>query len=400
MIDELYVHVHILILEKYMNYMFGNDWAKDVVFLIVKMINDQHVDADCGDNYTIILKNGNLSIYCSQERGDHNNIIVPNPIKRDVGNVLKIGCCSYYTNYVVDYGLYEFDKRHRDQNWGVTMDELCIDDKCKFITTNFSEIVCGSHHTFCVLKDGSLYGYGHNCCGELGLGDYDHFNGPKGIGDYKFRTLVKLNLVVNRVFTKFSHSFAFTKDGRVLGWGCNDNGQLGRDGACDIPQKLMLLGVIYVCCSFFHSLVIVKSNNLTNKIYICGKIEHYDVNFGVNLKNGDVFIRKLMVGCDWIHHIVSMVCGMCETMTLTNNGNVYCWSNDYCLNSDNYVNTEYLPVKVNICNVRLIKSGNNHNIFVTRSDEIFYRDSVDTYRIKSGQYEDSCGAQRILRIEV
>ena len=394
MINSLDTHEYILVLEKYMNVVFDNDWAKDVVHLIVKIINDLYVDVDCGVYYTIILKNGNVRVYdyhVNDQTYFGDDILVSKPIRHNVENVLKIGCNAFNVKFITDDGLYCWEKWVCDGSCGEIINELCINsieyqgEKYKFMVTNISEIVCGGCHTFCVLKDGSLYGYGCNTAGELGLGDYDN------------RDLVKLNLVVNRVFTKFSHSFAFTKDDRVLGWGYNDNKQLGHNGVNNIPQELMLSNVIHICCSYVHSLAIVKSNDSMNKIYICGNVERDNNNF----INGDIFIRELiLVGGDWVYHIVSMVCGNHETMALINNGDVHCWSNDYCLGSDNYANTKCSPVKLSIYNVRLIKSGNEHNIFVTRSEEIYYRDSVNTGQINLDQYEDRCGAQQILRIDV
>ena len=400
MINNLDVHAYILILENYMNYMFSNGWARDVIRLIVKMINDQYVDVGCGNNYTIILKNGNLYI-CDSHIDDRkiSDIVVSKHVKHHVENVLKIGCLTHFQHDVenvlkigcnmfnakciMNDRLYEINKWHCDEENGVIVNKLCINDiehqHNKIMVTDISEIVCGSYHTFYVMKDGLLYGYGFNTSGELGLGDYE------------FREFIKLNLVVNRVFTKYSHSFAFTKDGRVLGWGCNDNGQLGHDGVNNVPRELMLSNVIYICCSYNHSLIIVKLNDSMNKIYICGNIRGYD-----RLINGGTLIRELiLIGGDWTNHIASTVSGIYETMALTNNGNVYCWSNDYYLDHDNYANIKCSTVKLNICNVRLIKSGNYHNVFVTCSEEIYYRDSTNV-----DQNVERCDSQRLLRIDV
>ena len=392
--NNLNTHVYILVLEKYMNAVFNNQWAKDVVFLIVKMINDKYVNVDSGFHHAIIFKNGKYYVCNSYARVQNildRNLSISEYIKHR--NILKFGCNSFRANFIINDEWYEWNKWFCDRNYQNCCnvgEHSCIrkieyqNENCKIMITNISDIVCGAYHTFCVMKDGSLYVFGCNREGQLGLGDYKNSE-----------ILVKLNLVVNSVTTKYSHSFAFTKDGRVLGWGRNNNNQLGRDGVNNVPLELMLSNVIYICCGCEHSFAIVKFNNFNDKLYICGKIKYDDLNGASSSP------RELkLFDSDWTYHIMSIVCGRHEIFALINNGDAYCWHNDYSLNYDNYVNTTCLPVKLSICNVRLLKGGWNHNIFVTNLEEIFYRDSAQIDQINPDQYKNYCDAQQLLRIDI
>lgn len=71
MIHVLDTHMYILILERCMNNMFGIYWSKDVIYVIVNMINDEHVDVCCNSFFTTILKNGNVYI-CTSCYDTHN----------------------------------------------------------------------------------------------------------------------------------------------------------------------------------------------------------------------------------------------------------------------------------------------------------------------------------------
>ena len=46
-------------------------------------------------------------------------------------------------------------------------------DSCPNDNPEWTQIVCGRHHTAALTKAGDLYTWGRNCCGQLGHGDME-----------------------------------------------------------------------------------------------------------------------------------------------------------------------------------------------------------------------------------
>jgi alpha-tubulin suppressor-like RCC1 family protein len=91
------------------------------------------------------------------------------------------------------------------------------------------KIAAGSTHTLAIHKDGSLWAWGRNYIGELGLGtfDYDPHYRPTRVG-------VANDWVAVAAGVDFS--LAVKADGTLWAWGRNDNGQLGLGTADSDPH--------------------------------------------------------------------------------------------------------------------------------------------------------------------
>ena len=81
---------------------------------------------------------------------------------------------------------------------------------------------CGNDHTLILKNDNSVYAFGNNEEGELGLKD-------KSIKTYKF-TKINFGSYTNKISQISAgtvHNLALTKDGKVFAWGSSQGGQLG-----------------------------------------------------------------------------------------------------------------------------------------------------------------------------
>jgi alpha-tubulin suppressor-like RCC1 family protein len=86
-----------------------------------------------------------------------------------------------------------------------------------------SEIAAGDYHTLAIQKNGSLWAWGANNYGQLGLGSAEANAHP-------IPTLVGTGWVT--VAAGGFHSLGLKADGSLWTWGANNNGQLGlRDTA-------------------------------------------------------------------------------------------------------------------------------------------------------------------------
>ena len=81
-----------------------------------------------------------------------------------------------------------------------------------------SVAACGYHSLF-VKSDGSLWGFGNNAHGELGLGDKTNRLTPIQILPYG----------VKQVISGVYHSLFIKSDGSLWGMGDNRDGQLGNN---------------------------------------------------------------------------------------------------------------------------------------------------------------------------
>ena len=81
---------------------------------------------------------------------------------------------------------------------------------------------CGNDHTLILKNDNSVYAFGNNEEGELGLND-------KSIKTYKL-TKINFGSYTNKIIQISAgtvHNLALTKDGKVFAWGSSQGGQLG-----------------------------------------------------------------------------------------------------------------------------------------------------------------------------
>ena len=84
--------------------------------------------------------------------------------------------------------------------------------------TNWKRVACGIFHTAAVKTDGTLWSWGKNKYGGLGLGDTTHRSSPVQVG-----TLTDWRLVTSGYY----HIAAIKNDGTLWSWGRNNSGQLG-----------------------------------------------------------------------------------------------------------------------------------------------------------------------------
>lgn len=80
------------------------------------------------------------------------------------------------------------------------------------------QVAGGSGYTLALAEDGSVYAWGSNTFGNLGLGD---------TVDRKFPTKITGLTGVTAISTRGSTSYALKSDGTVWAWGSNSSGQVG-----------------------------------------------------------------------------------------------------------------------------------------------------------------------------
>ena len=156
---------------------------------------------------------------------------------------------------------------------------------------------CGNEHSLILKNDNSVYAFGINEEGELGLKD-------KSIKTYKFNKINfgKYSNQIIQISAGTVHNLALTKDGKVFSWGSSQGGQLGISEDYLINQP-----------EFKDNFVIYNPT-----------IIHFNKNI-INSVNNIQDIRKSMEMKEEDDFIVKISCGEAHSIALSKKGSVYSW---------------------------------------------------------------------------
>jgi len=123
--------------------------------------------------------------------------------------------------------------------------------------TNVKQISCGSSHSLALLNDGTVYGFGGNYYGQLGLGNNTSIiNTP---------TLISGMSNVKQISCGTNHSLALLTDGTVKSFGRNIYGNLGLNNTNDYNRPTLipsLSDVSQITCGADHSLVLLNDGTV------------------------------------------------------------------------------------------------------------------------------------------
>ena len=89
---------------------------------------------------------------------------------------------------------------------------------------DWAALACGQDWSLALKTDGSLWAWGDNRMGALGLGDIKNRHTPTRVGTASDWAAVACGR---------GHSLALKTDGSLWAWGWNDSGQLGQGGQAD-----------------------------------------------------------------------------------------------------------------------------------------------------------------------
>lgn len=127
-------------------------------------------------------------------------------------------------------------------------------------------IACGSYHTLIVDEAGNLWGWGQNDAGQLGDADGKPSPLPKKIRDIAGNQISNIIGIAAGV----EHSLALTREGKILAFGGNSYGQLGRGVISETGQPLPVVGATYggqlshvvaIAAGQYHSMALLKDGS-------------------------------------------------------------------------------------------------------------------------------------------
>jgi alpha-tubulin suppressor-like RCC1 family protein len=117
-------------------------------------------------------------------------------------------------------------------------------------------IAAGHAHSLALKKDGSVWAWGYNYHGELGIGTAQNSGTPVKV--------LNLSSIV-AIVASWDHSLALRSDGRVFSWGNNENGAVGDGSTTNVATPVLLSGlqgIKSVAAGWSHSLALATDGTL------------------------------------------------------------------------------------------------------------------------------------------
>ena len=159
-----------------------------------------------------------------------------------------------------------------------------------------NKMICGEYHTITLSDDGTVYSFGNNVEGALGLGHNKDVSLPTPIPN-----LPQINMISCGGFFTVCVDY----EGFIWSFGENFCGQLGigytNRKNCNVPQKILNIPPVhYVSCGYKHTLMITNDDNL----WSCGRNYYGQLCFGDKKsrskpqKTSFSNITKISAGCD------------------------------------------------------------------------------------------------------
>ena len=124
----------------------------------------------------------------------------------------------------------------------------------------------GEKHTVCLSDEGILHSFGFSTKGQLGMGEVTRVSHPTKIENfYTLNNQILPLPIIKQVSCGAYFTICVDYDGSIYSFGENNYGQLGIGNTqhYNTPQKVQdIPPVSSISCGVFHTLVITEDNNL------------------------------------------------------------------------------------------------------------------------------------------
>ena len=238
----------------------------------------------------------------------------------------------------------------------------------------WKQVSCGYNFTVAIRDDNTLWSWGDNDNGQLGLGDYF---------DRHIPTKIDIGRKWKQVSCGYGHTLAITMDDMLYSWGDNSNGQLGIN---DTQPRITPIPVNFdtdwdiVYCGAYHNLVTKKDKsvysfglNTTGQLGI--ESDSFD---SILIPHKSTYMSNIQTASLGQLHTTCIIDNDLYTFGRNTNGELGFSRNDY----DNYI-----PFKLTETGDWIdVKCGQFNTIALNRNGEIYI-----TGTIKGSIHKDVIG---------
>ena len=219
---------------------------------------------------------------------------------------------------------------------------------------NIIDLAAGENHSLALSDDGSVWSWGNNSHGQLGIGD----SGGGTEIDQPKKVLLLTDIIA--IDAGYAHSLALQDNGTVWTWGSNTNGQLGNgksgiDTSEDTPTLIQTLdNCVDVAAGYGHSVALKKD----------GTVWTWGFNSSGQLGDDSEIDRNYPAIVPGLSNIIAIAVGDYHTVVLKNDGTVWAWGdNPFGQLGDGTTTMKKTPVRVvDIANVTSIAAGYVHTL--------------------------------------
>ncbi|MEK3956010.1 RCC1 domain-containing protein [Psychrobacillus sp. FSL K6-1464] len=223
--------------------------------------------------------------------------------------------------------------------------------------SNAVAIKAGDQHSFAILSDGSVYGWGYNVHGQLGDGTEINKRIPTRISNLSDVVSVEAGVI---------HSLALKSNGSVYAWGWNHTGQLGDGKTTPRSTPTIVNGL--------SDVVSVKAgNNFSLALTSDGSVYSWGENNYGQLGNGTTTQKNTATKINGLSEVIAVEAGRQHSLAITSDGSVYAWGyNASGELGDGTTSNKTAPTKVSgLSNVVEVKTGNSYSLAITSDGSVY-----------------------------
>ncbi|MWV45973.1 hypothetical protein GRF59_20350 [Paenibacillus sp. HJL G12] len=224
--------------------------------------------------------------------------------------------------------------------------------------TAVPQISAGYQFGLSLISSGTVWTWGANNYGQLGVGDNKGRLTPVQVKNLDQVTLIEAGI---------KSAYAMKKDGSVWAWGDNEHGQLGIGTTTDagVPQRITGLNDVISMSSRmgYHALALKND----------GTVWAWGLNNAGQVGDGTMEIRTAPVQVSGLSDVVAVSAGGYHSLALQKDGTVWAWG----YNGEGELGNETLtdspvPVQVHgLTRIKAISAGNYHNIALDEDGHIW-----------------------------
>ena len=244
-----------------------------------------------------------------------------------------------------------------------------------------------SYHTLAITKDGKVMGVGRNQQGQLAVTDYQNKSVPVEI----------LVPNVSKVYTGSIFSYLLLKDGTAKSMGYNNDGQLGNNGAitsgrygtADL-QNVSVSGIKDIATGSYFAFFIMNDGTLK----ACGDNSFGQLGVGNNTKVTSVRNVPIL-------GVKQIACGGGHTMFLMQDGSVKgVGQNDQGQLGIGNNTHQYTVQNIPITGVKQIACGSLYTMFLMQDGTVKATGNNDAYQLNTGTNISSNSIVNALSVNV
>jgi RHS repeat-associated protein len=218
-------------------------------------------------------------------------------------------------------------------------------------------VSAGSAHGLAVRSDGTVWAWGTNRIGELGLGNVTLVNAPRRITSLSG---------IQSVSAGPLHTLAVSASGQVWAWGTNGNGRLGTGNFVNTnapAQVLVITNATGVAAGAHHSLAVLAD----------GGVMAWGANNAGQLGTGNTTETNRPVQIGAFTNVLAVSAGTNHSLALTAGGDVWSWgANGQGQLGLGHNNNQLSPVKINsLSNIVAVAAGHNHSLAMDKTGKVF-----------------------------